>query len=72
MNMDKLEQFIQMLDEPDRYSDEQWQQQLSDTELGDAYAMMVMTAALMDLRPEDERVVHIILQDCGIEDGDAA
>ena len=42
MNMDKLEQFIQMLDEPDRYSDEQWQQQLSDTELGDAYAMMVM------------------------------
>ena len=37
-----------------------------------AYAMMVMTAALMDLRPEDERVVHIILQDCGIEDGDAA
>ena len=37
-----------------------------------AYAMMLMTAALMDLNPEDEAVVHIILQDCGIEDGDVA
>lgn len=37
-----------------------------------AFAMMLMTSALMDLRPEDEQVVHIILQDCGIEDGDVA
>lgn len=37
-----------------------------------AYAMMLMTAALMDLQPEDEKVIHIILQDCGIEDGDVA
>lgn len=35
-----------------------------------AYAMMLMTALLMDLRPEDEKVLHIILQDCGVEDGD--
>lgn len=35
-----------------------------------AYAMMLMTAALMDLSPEDRQVVHIILQDCGIEDGE--
>ena len=35
-----------------------------------AYAMMLMTATLMDLNPEDEKVLHIILQDCGIEDGD--
>ena len=33
-----------------------------------AYAMMLLTAALMDLRPEDDEVVHIILQDCGVED----
>ena len=32
-----------------------------------AYAMMLMTAALMDLKPEDDEVVHIILQDCGVE-----
>ena len=32
-----------------------------------AYAMMLMTALLMDLRPEDEEVLHIILQDCGAE-----
>ena len=32
-----------------------------------AYAMMLMTATLMDLRPEDEKVVNIILKDCGIE-----
>lgn len=37
-----------------------------------AYAMMLMTATLMDLQPDDEQVVHIILQDCGIEDGDVA
>lgn len=34
-----------------------------------AYAMMLMTAALMDLNPEDDEVVHIILQDCGVGDG---
>ena len=32
-----------------------------------AYAMMLMTAALMDLKPEDEEVIHIILEDCGVE-----
>ena len=35
-----------------------------------AYAMMLMTATLMDLHPEDDEVVHLILQDCGIEDSD--
>lgn len=33
-----------------------------------AYAMMLMTAMLMDLEPEDEKVVHMILVDCGVED----
>lgn len=32
-----------------------------------AYAMMLMTATLMDLRPEEDEVVHIILKDCGME-----
>ena len=32
-----------------------------------AYAMLLMTAALMDLYPEDEEVVNIILKDCGLE-----
>lgn len=32
-----------------------------------AYNMMKMTALLMDLRPEDDEVVEMILQDCGIE-----
>lgn len=31
-----------------------------------AYAMMLMTAMLMDLRPEDERVTEMILEDCGL------
>ena len=30
------------------------------------YSMMLMTAALMDLHPEDDEVVDIILEDCGI------
>lgn len=37
-----------------------------------AYAMMLMTALLMDLNPEDKEVLRIIFQDCGIEDGDIA
>ena len=32
-----------------------------------AYAMMLMTAMLMDLRPEDDEVADMILKDCGIE-----
>ena len=32
-----------------------------------AYAMILMTSMLMDLDPADERVLHIILQDCGVE-----
>ena len=31
-----------------------------------AYAMMLLNAALMDLRPEDDQIVEIILADCGI------
>lgn len=31
-----------------------------------AYAMMLMTAMLMDLHPEDEAVADMILEDCGI------
>ena len=31
-----------------------------------AYSMMLMTAALMDLRPEDDDVVEIIMADAGI------
>ena len=36
------------------------------TDVHTAYAMILMTAALMDLRPEDDRVVEYIFQDCGI------
>ena len=37
-----------------------------------AHSMILMTAALMDLHPDDERVVQMILADCGIEDGEIA
>ena len=37
-----------------------------------AYRMMLMTATLMDLNPEDDEVLRIILKDCGIEDSDMA
>ena len=32
-----------------------------------AYKSLLFTALLTDLHPEDEEVVNIILQDCGIE-----
>lgn len=31
-----------------------------------SYAMMLMTSMLMDLRPEDDEVADMILEDCGI------
>ena len=31
-----------------------------------AYAMMLLTATLMDLHPEDDQVADMILEDCGI------
>lgn len=31
-----------------------------------AYAMILMTAMLMDLHPEDEQVANMILEDCGL------
>ena len=32
-----------------------------------AYKQILLTAALMDLKPEDDAVVDMILQDCGME-----
>lgn len=31
-----------------------------------AYSMLLITAALMGLRPEDEKTVNIVLEDCGV------
>lgn len=31
-----------------------------------AYSMILMTAALMDLHPDDPQVVDLVLEDCGI------
>ena len=36
-----------------------------------AYAMMLMTAMLMDLHPGDERVADMIMEDCGMDPGAA-
>lgn len=30
-----------------------------------AYAMVLMTALLMDLRPDDDEVLEMVLKDCG-------
>ena len=37
------------------------------TDAGTAYAMMLMTAALMDLSPDDDKVTDMILEDCRVE-----
>ena len=36
------------------------------TDYETAYAMMLMTALLTDLHPEDEEVYRMILKDCGM------
>ena len=35
-----------------------------------AYSMMLMTSLLMDLHPEDQEVVDMILEDCGYVEED--
>ena len=37
------------------------------TDAGTSYRMMLMTAALMDLNPEDRKVADMILTDCRVE-----
>lgn len=37
------------------------------TDYDTAYAMMLMTAALNDLRPDDPEIVNVILMDCQME-----
>ena len=37
------------------------------TDAETAFAMMVMTATLMDLNPDDDEVVEMILTDCNVE-----
>lgn len=36
------------------------------TSVETAYAMLLMTALLMDMRPEDDAVADMVLEDCGI------
>ena len=39
--MEKLERFIEMLEQPDRYSEEQWQEQFDDPELRTSYELLL-------------------------------
>ena len=32
-----------------------------------AYAMMILTAVLTDLSPDDDRIIEMILMDCNVE-----
>ena len=41
---------------------------LTGTNKDTAYAMLLMTAMLMDLHPEDEDVLRMVLEDCGVVD----
>lgn len=36
-------------------------------DVGTAYFAILTVSTLMDLHPEDEEVIHIILRDCGVE-----
>ena len=43
----------------------------TDVSIETAYAMMLMTALLMDMCPEDEAVTEIVLKDCKRAQGKA-
>ena len=52
--MDKIERLIAMMEKPDRYSQEEWQQVLSDKDCREYYRLMCDTsAALHDHRPDE-------------------
>lgn len=52
--MDKIERLIAMMEKPDRYSQEEWRQVLSDKDCREYYRLMCDTsAALHDHRPDE-------------------
>lgn len=52
--MNKIEHLIEMMEKPDRYSQEEWRQMLSDKDCREYYRLMCDTsAALHDHRPDE-------------------
>ncbi len=49
--MDKIERLIQMMDRPDRYSQEEWQDVLADKDCREYYRLMCDTAAALHGEP---------------------
>lgn len=61
--MDKTELLFQMMGQPDRYTDQQWQEILADEECCELYAMMSLTKSAVDAqhfdrKPGEEMVQH--------------
>ena len=51
--MDKIDRLIKMMDQPDRHSQEEWQEVLADKECREYYRLMCDTAAALNGLKED-------------------
>lgn len=54
--MDKIERLIEMMDRPDRYSQEEWREILADEDCREYYRLMCDTSAALNGQKEDDRL----------------
>ena len=61
--MNKTELLLKMLDRPDEYTEEQWQQILADDECRELYAMLAMTQSAMAAENAEQQATDEMIAD---------
>ena len=61
--MNKTEQLLKMLEHPERYSEEQWQEILADDECRELYSLMAKTRSAFVREQADEQVTDEIINE---------
>ena len=61
--MNKSEQLLKMLEHPERYSEQQWQEILADDECRELYSLMAKTRSAFTAEQADERLTDEIINE---------
>lgn len=61
--MNKTEQLLKMLEHPERYSDQQWQEILADDECRELYSLMAKTRSAFAREQADERLTDEMIDE---------
>ena len=61
--MNKTEQLLMMLEHPERYSEQQWQEILADDECRELYSLMAKTRSTLTAKQADERLTDEMIDE---------